>query len=470
MRTHSPARISAVLLSVAPLLLGAMLVSGCGTIEKDLGLSSSSNTGTAFVIGTDAPLASVVSFNATIQSMNAITANGTSVPLISGTPTIDFARFNGLQTLIDVNSIAPGTYNQISVTFASATIGYLNVQSGSAPTIQTMPASFTSSTTTVTLANPLVVTTSAPVGVRMDFRLDKSIQVSNGQITGQVTPTFNISTVGPTDAGAYIDEFIAGVASVGSSSSQSFVIQGPHGHQFTVKVNGNTEWENGESFSDLMSTSIVQISGELDKADSTIDADEVAILSQNAFYASGQVTYVTPASGAANSLQFYVRGTLPANGTAVNDGDIDQVQLSGSEKYFIYWMHNRFTEFLFNSSTLLPGQHISVGGPISGAQNAQALSVNRIVLRNWGFNGTVVANSVNNSNNSFQMQVKGFAGLLIPQTVTVYTQAGTSFRNGVSTLSDVGTAGNIRVVGLLIKDPISGQTVILARYVDDMNN
>lgn len=468
MRTHSRARSSAVLLSVVPLLFGALLLGGCGTIKSDLGLGSSSNTGTAFVIGTDAPLTSVVSFNATIQSMNAITANGTSVPLISGTPTIDFARFNGLQTLVDVNSIAPGTYNQISVTFASATIGYLNVQSGSAPTIATMPATFTSSTSTVTLANPLVVTTSGPVGVRLDFRLDKSIQVTNGQITGQVTPTFNINTVGPTDAGAYIDEFIAGVASVGTSSSQSFAIQGPHGRQFTVKVNGNTEWENGESFSDLTNSSIVQISGELDKADSTIDADEVAILSQNAFYASGQVTYVTPSSGAANNLQFYVRATLPANGTAVNDGDIDQVQLSGSEKYFIYWMHNRFSEFLFNSSTLLPGQHVSVGGPISGAQNAQAISVNRVVLRNWGFNGTVVANSVNDSNGSFQMKVTGFAGLLIPQTVTVYTQSGTAFRNGVSTLADVGTAANIRVVGLLIKDPISGQTVILARYVDDM--
>lgn len=469
MQSHFRMRLSAGCLSVFPLLFGAMMLSGCGTIENDLGLNSS-NTGTAFVMGTDAPLASVVSFNATIQSVDAITANGTSVPLVSGNPTIDFARFNGLQTLIDVNSVPTGTYNQISVTFASATIGYLQIQSGSAPTIQTMPATFTNSTVTVTLANPLVVSSSGPVGIRMDFRLDKSIQVTNGAITGQVTPTFEIKAIGPGDAGAYIDEFVAGVASVGSASSQSFVIQGPHGRQFTVNVNGNTEWDNGESFSDLANTSIVQISGRLDRANSTIDADEVAIVSQNGFYAAGQVTYVTPGSGTASDFQLYVRGTLPANGTAVNDGDIDQVQLSGTEKFFIYWMHNRFTEFLFNSSTLLPGQHVSVGGSISGAGNAQALSVNRVVLRNWGFNGKIVASSVNESNESFQMQVTGLAGLLIPQTVTVYTQAGTSFRDGFGGLSDVGTATSVRVVGLLIKDPISGQSVILARYVDDMDN
>ena len=48
-------------------------------------------------------------------------------------------------------------------------------------------------------------------------------------------------------------------------------------------------------------------------ADATIDADEVAILSQNGFYADGQVTYVTPASGAATSFDPDMRGLLPAS-------------------------------------------------------------------------------------------------------------------------------------------------------------
>ena len=46
----------------------------------------------------------------------------------------------------------------------------------------------------VTLANPLVVAhASAPVGLRVDFDLHKSIAVdNNGNITGTVTPTFNV--------------------------------------------------------------------------------------------------------------------------------------------------------------------------------------------------------------------------------------------------------------------------------------
>lgn len=468
MSTHARIRslLASVCLSAAPLLLAALLLVGCGMTSGNSVSNPGTTSGAAFVIGTDAPLASVVSFNATLQSINAIDASNNSVPLISGTPTVDFARFNGLQTLLDMNNVPAGTYTQIQVVFSSATIGYLQTGSG-APTIQTMPATFTTNTVTQTLANPLVVSTAGPVGIHMDFRLDKSIQVSNGQITGDVNPTLTINAVGPSDPGAYVDEFIAGVVNP-TASGQSFTIQGPHGRNFTVNVNAQTEWDNGDSLSDLTSTSIVQVSGTLDRADSTIDADEVAILTQTGFYAAGQVTDVQPSSGAATDFQLYVRGTLPASGDGVSLGQIAQVNLSGSEKFFIYWMHNPLTEFLFNASTLLPGQHVSVGGPLSGAANANALSVKRVVLRNWGFNGTLVPNSV--SNGTFQMNVNGFAGLLVPnQPVTVYVGPGSKFREGFTAMGDVNAATNVRVVGLLLKDPTSGKSIIVARYLDDMD-
>jgi hypothetical protein len=472
MPTHARlrSRVVSLYLSAVPLLLSFFLIVGCGDTQPSGSGSGSGNTGSAFVIGTDAPVASVVSFTTTIQSIVAIDQNNNQVSLLSGSPSVDWARYNGLQTLLDMNNVPAGTYSQIVVTFAttpSPMIGYLQTGTG-APTIANMNATFTTNTVTQTLANPLVVASTGPVGIHMDFRLDKSIEVDgSGNITGSVDPTVEISAVGPSDPGAYIDEFIAGVVTP-NLSAQSFTIQGPHGRTFTVDVNGQTEWDNGESISDLTATSIVQISGVLDRADSTIDADEVAILSQDGFYAAGQVTYVQPSSGTASDFQLYVRGTLPASGDGVTDGQVAQVDLSGSEKFFIYWMHNSFTQFLFNSSTLLPGQHVAVGGTLSGAANANALSVKRVVLRNWGFNGTLVANSV--SNNTFQMNINGFAGLLVPgQPVTVYVASGTQYRDGFGSLADVSTSTNIRVVGLLIKDPTSGESVILARYVDDMD-
>jgi len=439
-------------------------------------------TGSSFVTGTDAPMASVVSFAVQIQSITATDASNNTVSLISGTPTVDFARFNGLQTLLDMNDVAVGSYSNVSITLGSATIGYLQTpQGGGPPQVATMPATYANSastfTYTATLANPIVVAQAgAPVGLHLDFDLRKSIVVDGtGAITGAVTPTFNLNGVANSDPGAYIDCFDAAVISV-NQNDQSFTVQGPHGRQFTVNVSGQTEWENNEGLGDLSSSSIVTLSGSLDRADATIDADDVAILSQNGFWAGGLVTSVaqTAPGDPATSIDLYVRGLLPATTTGLTLGQIATVDLSGSEKYFIYWFHNPLTEFLFNSSQLLPGQHVSVGGPASGAINASAVTVKRVVLRDWGYNGTVVANSVNTSNTtngasgSFQIQVNGFAGTLIPQTVTVYTGAKTEFRGGLTGLTDLPNAQNVRVVGLLLLTP-NGNAVLLAHYVDELD-
>jgi hypothetical protein len=412
-------------------------------------------------------MASVTSFAVQILAVNAIEANGTTVSLVSGTPTVDFARFNGLQTLLDMNDVPAGSYTGVSITLGAATISYLNT-SGAVPTVTTENATLTQSTVTYSVATPIVIAQAEPAGLHLDFDLRKSILLdSNGQITGQVKPTFNVSAVGPGDSGAYIDEFDAAVVSV-NNSAQSFVVQGPHGRQFTIDITGNTLWDNTESLSSLTTSSIVQISGQLDKLDATIDADEVAILSQNGFYADGQVSYVTPSTGAATSFDMYVRGILPTT-TGLTLGQIAQVNLTGQENFFIYRMHNTLTQFLFNSSSLLPGQAVAIGGPATGATNPLAVSVKRVVLRHWGYNGTVVAGSINAATNTFQMQVNGFAGLLIPQTVTVYVSSNTTFRDGLTALSTVTASSNVRVVGLLVKDPVSGQTVLLARYVDLLN-
>jgi hypothetical protein len=458
------ARNSATILCLAA---ASLLVLGCGSSVTASNATNAAVTGPAFVVGTDAPMAGVTSFAVQIDSVVATESNGSTVSLISGTPTVDFARYNGLQTLLDMNDVPAGSYTGVTITLGPATISYLNT-SAAVPTITTEPVTLTTSSVTYTTPTPIVISQAEPAGLHLDFDLRKSILVdSNGNITGQVTPTFNVSAVAPSDPGAYIDEFDAAVVSV-NTTAQSFVVEGPHGREFTINVSGNTEWDNSESISSLTTSSIVCISGDLDKADSTIDADEVAILSQNGFYADGQVTYVTPASGAATSFDLYVRGLLPST-TGLTLGQIAQVNLTGQENFFIYRMHNTLSQFLFNSSLMLPGQAVAIGGPASGTANSQAVSTKRVVLRHWGYNGTVVAGSINSAADTFQIQVDGFAGLLIPRTVTVYVSSDTSFRDGLSGFSSLASSENVRVVGLLVKDPVSGNSVLLARYVDELN-
>jgi hypothetical protein len=251
-------------------------------------------------------------------------------------------------------------------------------------------------------------------------------------------------------------------------------VQGPHGRNFTVNVNGQTEWDGDASLSTLATdgaNAIVQVSGQLDRADQTLDADEVAILTDTGFYATGQITYVNPpppATGAATSFDLYVRGLEPTN-TGLTLGQLATVNLGGSEKYFIYWAHNPLTQFLFNSSSLVAGQDIAMGGPATGAASASDVTVKRIHLRNWGFNGTVVAGSQNSANGTFQMQVNGFAGVLIPETVTVYLGPGADFRYGFGAFNDLADGTKIRVVGLLLRNPTNGNVVLIARHIDGLN-
>lgn len=428
------------------------------------------------MVGTDAPLAAVVSYQATITSITANPTTGSPVCLISSCTTgvsVDFARFNGLQTLLDDTDVPQGTYNSITITLGTSTIGYLNTTGSGAPTIQTItPVTYSpSNSVTVTLANPLVVGPAGgePVGLRIDFDLAKSIQLTSGAVNGTVDPTFDISTVTRTDTHAHIDELVGGVVKVpsGTTEPSSFVIQGPHGENFTIDTTSSTVWDGDASLSTLSTSDIVQVSGQMDPADQTLDADEVAIISDKGFYATGQVTYVTPSSGAATSFDLYVRALEPTT-TGLTLGQLATVDLTGSEKYYIFSMDNPFTQFLFNSSSLVAGQDVVIGGPASGAASASDVTVDRIHLRNWGFNGTVVAGSENSSQGTFKLQVTGFAGVLVPTPITVYLGGNCDFRYGFGGFSDISDGANVRVVGLLLKNPTNGNLVLWARHVDGL--
>jgi hypothetical protein len=450
----------------------AVCVAGCtsgGGSAPSSSSSSPAQSGSVYLLGTDAPLPSVVSFAVNVQGITLSNGTATPVSILNGVQTVDFARFNGLSTLLDFNSIPTGTYTTATITLGSATLGYLNLQSGAAPTVSTMPAALTQSVVTINLARPFIVNAGDVDALRFDFDLQQSIQVdANGQITGQVTPTIDLKALSASDPEDYIDEFDAGIVSI-DASSNSFVIQGPHGRQYTVQLSSSTEFENNETISNLTTSSIVQVSGSFAPNSQTISADCVGILSQDGYWAAGLVTSVTPPQGAANGFNLYVRAELPAD-TGLTLGQIANINLNGSEKYFIYKMHTPLTQFFFNSSLLVPGQHVSIGGPLSDASNPQAVTVHRIVLRHEGHAGEWVVGSTNTGNGTFQFNSNGLAGVLFNGPVTVYTTPVTSWLGGLTGLSDLsGNSGiSIRVIGLVLKNPSTGNPVFVARSVEEL--
>jgi len=159
-----------------------------------------------------------------------------------------------------------------------ATIGYLNVQSGSARHRVHGGDPPSSPSTSSGLAADRH--RRAAGRLHVDFDLRKSIQVdSSGQITGVVTPNFDVNAV-----------VRATPAPTSTSSTRPLSAQHhgavvcrsrPHGRQFTINVTGSTSGEQRQHHPALHQQHRADL-GILDKVDATIDADEVAILSQDA--------------------------------------------------------------------------------------------------------------------------------------------------------------------------------------------
>ncbi len=295
-----------VKLALLPLSAALIAAAGCGGALMSSNGSTQSSGGPVFLVGTDAPapLPSVVGVKIQLESIVLTNGSTMSNNLLVSPATVDFARYNGLQGLVDMNDVQPGTYTGVTIGLGTANeIDYLSA--GTPPSISMLTPTLTTSNVNIMLNNPLTVsaTGGVPVGLRMDLDLGQSVQTSGGNITGTIVPTFDVRTVARTDQGGHIDEFVGSVTTPPSSATAtSFVITGPHGEAFTIDLSSSTEWDGGATESQLISdgsNAIVVVSGQFDPADQTLDADEVAIVSDTGFYAGGLVTYVTPTTGAA---------------------------------------------------------------------------------------------------------------------------------------------------------------------------
>lgn len=454
-------------------LLAALgLLAGCG------GSSSASDPGSSgqasvFTVGTDAPLPSVVSCQITITGVTIF--NGTTnVPVLTTAQVVDFAQLSGLHQLLDLNAVPTGTYTSATVTLANPVIGFINTSNPpNPPTISTINGTLSQSSVTVNFPTPFVLNDADLVGLRMEFDLRQSLATdANGQITGTVNPVFHMQLLAADDANVSIDDFHGGV--VGVTGANSFIIQGPKGRQWTVQANANTALDDpSEPISSFTTDTIVEVSGQLDAVTHDIDATEVEVVSNDAFFLAGLFTSIRPPSGAATQADLYVRAELPdING--IQDGQITTLDLNGTEQYRIANINNPITTLLFNNSALAAGQSVAVGGKLTTTNGVSTLTVHRVVLRRQGQAGTWVPGStvVQNGNaGSFQLIDNWTAGVLLPSPLTVLTTNGTTFINlsGLSALSGTQPIP-IRVVGFILIDPSTSQPVMVARTVEEIND
>ena len=448
---------------ICVLALGAGLIA-CGSSGTNSNQTPQQNATAAIAIyGQDAPLASVITFQLTLMGMTA--SDGVNTTTLLSTPqTVDFARLTGLRTLLDLNTAPPGSYTSVTLMLATPVIGYINTAS-SPPSVTMLNGTLTNSSVTVLMNPPLVITSSDLNGLRLDFDMRQSLQLDlNGQITGTVVPTFDVRQVNPANAEAEIDDLRGGVVSV-DAANQSFVMQIANGKQITVQIGASTVTDSGDDLSSFTTNTIVEVSGLLNRTTMVLDADEVTILSQDHFIADGLITNVQTPTASDTNIGMFVREALPAN-PAFQPDTIDPFDLPSNANYLIYRLNLPITQLLFNSKSLITGQNITLGGPLSNS----SLTVKRVVLHRQGAYGLWVPGSTviqNGNAGTFQINEQGVLGVLLNNAaLTVLTSNNTDF-DGLSGLS--GLTGNqgipLDVVGLLLQDPATGGSVLVASRV-----
>ena len=430
----------------------ASFLIGCSAGSTSNGGRGGSNMSSIFVVGEDAPYPSVVSFNITINSIT-LNNGSTSVAALSQPTTVDFGRLMGLRSLLAFNTIPAGTYTSATFKVSNPVITSIDMTQ-TPPKAITINGSLTSATVTVAFpaGAPLVVGNNSLGGLHMDLDLAKSLTISGS--TASVNPVIYVQAVSASDDIGKITEFVGSVLSVGGST---FSLQGPWGFQETIDVNTQTQFNAGYSLSTLAANSIVAVQGVV-QADGSILASNVEVVTTDAAFISGRVLAV-------NGLQvtMYVGEELPNMSPSIPVDSVVTINLGSvpSNNYDICFFANGFTQSLFNSSSIVVGQRVFVGG----TYQSNVFTPDLVSLRLQGVWGALVQGTVavgiNPPNQgSFEMQnnelmswAHGGAGS--PFLVNTFNFTDFMNVNGLSGLQSAG-ATNLVAVGLVFRDQTTG--------------
>ncbi|HEV2401390.1 MAG TPA: DUF4382 domain-containing protein [Candidatus Sulfotelmatobacter sp.] len=453
------------------LLLGlSMMGIGCGSSNSSNNLGPA-QTGSVFVTGEDAPLSSVVGFNVTLNSVTLNEQGGGTAAVISTPTTVDFARLLGLRSPLAFNSVAPGTYTSATFVLANPAISYVDMTQNP-PALSTINGTLPQNPYTVTVNFPksMVVSANGLAGLKMEMDIRQSLAVdANGNLiitnnTVAVTPAIYVKATKASDPDGQVTDLMGGLVSV-NSGNNSFVLQGPYGHQLTVYVNGTTLFNSGWSINNLATPAYVAVQGQF-QADGSVLASGVEVITTAQSFISGRVLQVTNnSSGQAQQVVMWVGET---GADMVSDVDtIMTIDISQVSTYDVCFLNGPLINAVFNNTSVVVGQRVFIGGSYaSGVFTPMMIS-----LRLQGVYGLFVPGSVTVSNGNagtFQISNNGLVGYSVGGPVTVNTYNLTSFYqlSGLNQLQTTTTAIPLVTRGLLLKD-LSGVPEVYAGFVAD---
>ena len=440
------------------LVLGALLaltVIGLGCGSNSSTSLSQNQSGNVFVTGEDAPLASVVGFKVTLNSVSLNGQGAASASVISTPTTVDFARLLGLRSPLAFNSVPAGTYTSARFVLVNPVIVYVDMTQNP-PALNMINGNFPQNqnpfTLTVNFPKPMVVGANGLAGLKMEMDIRQSVAVDgNGQITGAVNPVIYVRATQSGDPDGQVSDLTGGLVSV-SAANNSFVIQGPYGRQLTIDVNSNTQFNSGWNINDLATPAFVGVQGYF-QADGSLMASAVEVITTAHSFVSGRVLQVTSnTSGQAQQITMFVGET---GADMVNDIDtIQTFDVSAVTTYDVCFLSGPVLNAIFNDTSVVVGQRIFIGGDFSGG----VFTPSMISLRLQGLYGMFVPGSVtvgSGNAGTFQLSNNGLVGYSAGGPVTVNTYNFTAFFNltGLGQLQTTTTPIPVVARGLLLQLP-----------------
>ena len=443
---------------------------GCGASNNQ---QVSSQPGNVFVTGEDAPLASVVGFTVTLNSVTLNAQDNSTATVLSTPITVDFARLLGLRSPLAFNAVAPNTYVSATFVLANPLVDYVTLTPS--PQVSQLTGVFPGSqnpySITVQFPKAMVVGANGLAGLKMDLDIRDSL-ASDGSgnlvISGStiaVNPVIYVKATKASDPDGQVSDLIGGLVSV-NSGSNSFVLQGPYGRQLTIDVNGSTQFNSGWNINDLATPAIVAVQGQF-QADGSLLASGVEVITTSQSFVSGRVLATTVnASGQVQTITMWVGET---GADMVSDVDtIETFNVAAVGTYDICFLNGPVTNALFNETTVVVGQRIFIGGSYS----ASVFTPEMISLRLQGVYGSFVPGTVAVSNGnagSFQMSNNGLVGYSVGGPVTVNTFNLTYFYDltGLGQLETTSTAIPLVTRGLLLVNQSTGTPQVYAGFVAD---
>lgn len=488
-------------LALVPVLLAALITSGCGGSSSTP--VTSPGSGGLYTLISDTPSCDVLGFALFLtevdlhrqgsSSTSKVTVYPTSIS--PSAPTVEITELRDTSAIANLTSISEGTYDQaiLTVTVDSAAIYDPTVT----PPVSSLTTNITSTNITINIQPPLVVTKGAVNMLQLDFNLPQSLQVdSQGQLTGNVTPIFAArpialsGTSGFSDLGT-LEGFVRSVttSSPGTGFTGSFVLQtlSGNGPALSVDLTDTTQLLGVASLNQLPTGNFVEVDGFIDSNGNyvakTVQVEGRADVTQQDLDYLGQVVAVTRDSGG-NATQFamLVHHTEPADLANIKTNQVVTVNVSPSTTFTPYALSPDLTSLAsggnltLDAQTLAPGQEIVVHGiytvPTTGLVSVAADQIySRLQSIQGDFSSLL---QVGSDDKTGAIRFLPCSDLVKATPFTVVTDAQTQFVNagGLSALSP---ATPLMVRGLSFWDvaggtvngvPIpAGTMVVLANHV-----